>query len=322
MSQSPLLSIAIPVHNGEKSIGLTLGAIYDLRSELSDCEVVISDNCSSDKTAEIVAYYQSALPNVIKHFRNPINLGYDKNIDILVQRSSGKYVWFMGSGERIAPHALPTIYKQLAGDDYDTIVVNFDIYNEAERAVELRPSYGIKSNLVTINKDDFSFPRYAPAVSANIVNRKRWLNVIGNPLRESGWCHIERILDIIGGLEFKKSLFISNKCFTLYRDSDGWWTKDNSYEYLLRHISIIRSMDSRGFALELVSKLDHKLSRYALLLAVLQAKSNGLRLSAGVFYKFKKMFGSKAFFWFLILPAMAAPQCVTRGILNFKKWID
>ena len=322
MSQAPLLSIAIPVYNGEKSIVLTLDAIYSLSYELSNCEVVISDNCSSDKTAEIIANYQLLLPNVIRYFRNPVNLGYDQNIDILVQRSAGHYVWFMGCGEKIAQKALTDICAKLIQDQYDTVVVNFDVYSEVDEVIEPSLNYKITSDQETINRDDFSIPRYAPAVSANIINRKRWLSVLSNPLQESGWCHIERMLDIIGSPNFKKSLFISNKCFTLFRDSDGWWTKSDSYEFLLKHIAIIRSMNSRGFEMNLVKKLDNKLSKYALFAAVLQAKSNGLRLSADLFCKFKLMFGNKAFFWLAVLPALGTPRCVARTILNLKHWMD
>jgi hypothetical protein len=118
-------------------------------------------------------------------------------------------------------------------------------------------------NHQTTSKEDFSFPRYSPAVSANIVNRKLWLSISEKPLLEVGWCHIERMLDIIASPRFIKSLFISNRCFTLHRDADGWWTRSNSYEFLFKHIFIIRTMEKRGYSHSLTEMLDSKLSKYA-----------------------------------------------------------
>jgi glycosyltransferase involved in cell wall biosynthesis len=310
MSSPPLLSIAIPVYNGEKSIGLTLSAIYDLRSELSDCEVVISDNHSDDRTAEIVSHYKTMLPNVIKYFRNPVNLGYDKNIDMLVKHFAGKYVWFMGCGEKITPLAISNINSQLAQDEYSTIVVNFDVYSEADGGAVSKLSSDIASDQKTSSKEDFSFPRYSAAVSGNIVNRKIWLKISKRPLLEVGWCHIERMLDIIGDPGCEKSLFISTKCFTLLRDADGWWTKENSYLLMLhlKHIRIIRSMPEKGFSKATSKTLEDKLCGFTLWRAVLQSKSFGMKFNLSILKTMIQMFAHKAFFWTLIFPTLFVPS--------------
>lgn len=321
MSDRPILTIAIPVFNGQKNLKLTLHSIFDGNESSNEFEVLVSDNASTDETPRIIEDYEDRHSSNLRVNTNATNIGYDRNIDLLVEQSNGLYVWFVGCGEVIAPRSISNILSYLRKDSFDTIVLNFDVFEEATKKIATELSYPDCHVRMTTDRDDFSFPRYCPAVSANIVNRQKWLAVSVNGLGEIGWCHIERILDMIASKDFKKSLFIPDKSFTLYRDIDGWWTKSNGYEYLLKHISIIRSMDSRGFALKLVSRLDNKLSKYALLVAVLQAKSNGFELSADVFYKFKKMFGNKAFFWFVILPAMVTPQCVARSILNLKKAI-
>lgn len=322
MPDRPILTIAIPVFNGQKNLKLTLKSIFDGNGLGDEFEVLVSDNASTDKTLGIIKEYEDRYPSHLRVNKNITNIGYDRNIDLLVQQSNGIYVWFVGCGEVIAPGSIANILGYLREDSFDTIVLNFDVFEEATKKVEIELSYSDCHARITADRNDFSFPRYCSAVSANIVSRDKWLAVSVNALKEVGWCHIERMLDMIASQNFEKSLFIPDKSFTLYRDADGWWTKNNSYEFLLKHISIIRSLGDRGFASELVSKLDHKLSKYALLLAVLQAKSNGLRLSLDVFCKFKIMFGNKAFFWFAVIPAMIAPQFVARVILNLKQWID
>ena len=47
----PLVSIGLPVFNGEKSLAQALDALLD--QDYSNLEVIISDNGSTDRTSEI-----------------------------------------------------------------------------------------------------------------------------------------------------------------------------------------------------------------------------------------------------------------------------
>ena len=53
MNRIPKLAIGIPVYNGENYLGETLDLL--LRQTYGDFEIIVSDNCSTDRTA-------SALP--------------------------------------------------------------------------------------------------------------------------------------------------------------------------------------------------------------------------------------------------------------------
>ena len=46
------VSIAMPVFNGERSLRRTLESL--LKSELDDFEIIVSDDCSSDRSIQIV----------------------------------------------------------------------------------------------------------------------------------------------------------------------------------------------------------------------------------------------------------------------------
>jgi glycosyltransferase involved in cell wall biosynthesis len=84
------LSIAIPTYNGAETIRETLDSIV---SQLEDgVEIVVSDNASTDDTAEIVREYQASYP-VIRYFCNDENLGADRNFDLAVRRAQGEYAW-------------------------------------------------------------------------------------------------------------------------------------------------------------------------------------------------------------------------------------
>ena len=68
----PLVSVGVPVYNGEKYLAETLDSL--LAQSLRDFEIVISDNASTDRTAEICRCYQAKDPR-IRYFRNDQNIG-------------------------------------------------------------------------------------------------------------------------------------------------------------------------------------------------------------------------------------------------------
>jgi glycosyltransferase involved in cell wall biosynthesis len=95
-----ILSIAIPTFNGSAYILDTLDSI---QNQLDDCkskiEIVISDNASNDGTDILIKNYQRNSTVKIVYSKNSENLGFDKNVDFCIQKSSGKYVWLLGDDD-------------------------------------------------------------------------------------------------------------------------------------------------------------------------------------------------------------------------------
>ena len=85
--QNPLLSICIPTYNRADVLDETLMALF-LNPEFDSekVEVIVSDNCSTDNTIEIIAKYP-----LVKHYRNDINVN-DKNFNIVLSHASGDYI--------------------------------------------------------------------------------------------------------------------------------------------------------------------------------------------------------------------------------------
>ena len=57
---NPLVSIGMPVFNGEKSLAQALDAL--LEQDYSNLEVIISDNGSTDRTPMICQEFQKKVP--------------------------------------------------------------------------------------------------------------------------------------------------------------------------------------------------------------------------------------------------------------------
>ena len=86
--KEPLITIGMPVFNGEVSLAF---AIESFRNQtFSDFELIISDNCSTDRTRDICTYY-AELDTRIRYIRQAQNLGASQNFRAVLNQARGKY---------------------------------------------------------------------------------------------------------------------------------------------------------------------------------------------------------------------------------------
>jgi glycosyltransferase involved in cell wall biosynthesis len=105
------LSIVIPALNEEKGIGDTLDGIRANLNGITDYEVVIVDDGSTDKTAEI-ASEKGAI--VIKHDRNR---GYGAAIKTGVGRAKYETICLLDADCTYPPSSIPQLLKNYRGDN-------------------------------------------------------------------------------------------------------------------------------------------------------------------------------------------------------------
>lgn len=84
----PLVSIGMPVYNGEKYIRQALDSL--LAQDYPNLELIISDNASTDGTGEICQAY-AARDKRIRYHRNETNLGAVGNFNRVFELSNGEY---------------------------------------------------------------------------------------------------------------------------------------------------------------------------------------------------------------------------------------
>lgn len=84
----PLVSIGMPVYNGELYLRQALDSL--LAQDYQNFELIISDNASTDATAEICQEYLAKDPR-IQYTRNSSNIGPLANFFKVLDRSDGEY---------------------------------------------------------------------------------------------------------------------------------------------------------------------------------------------------------------------------------------
>lgn len=88
MSVNPLVSIGLPVYNGEEFIHRSIDAL--LNQSYKNFELIISDNASIDNTLKIIKRFE-ALDSRVKILQNKSNQGSIWNFNNVFLHSNGKY---------------------------------------------------------------------------------------------------------------------------------------------------------------------------------------------------------------------------------------
>lgn len=123
----PLISIALCTYNGEKFLEKQLQSI--LSQTYSNLEVVIVDDQSTDGTEEIVLEFSKADPR-IKFFKNPENLGFNKNFEKAISLSKGEYIAISDQDDIWNPEKISMLFEHI-GDNW-VIFSNSALVNEQE----------------------------------------------------------------------------------------------------------------------------------------------------------------------------------------------
>jgi glycosyltransferase involved in cell wall biosynthesis len=99
----PTVSVGIPVFNGADFLADAIESV--LNQAFDDLELIICDNASTDRTAEICREYASR-DRRVRYFHNDCNLGAVPNFNRAVARARGPYFKWLAHDDRLAPNYL------------------------------------------------------------------------------------------------------------------------------------------------------------------------------------------------------------------------
>jgi len=164
----PLVSIVIPVHNGEKYIKESIDSC--LNQTYKNIEIIIVDDKSEDDTLEILRQYAGRINVIPVEKQN----GLGNVINIGIRKSKGKYIARMDADDVMYPTRIEKQVQYLESNPKCVAVGGqIDIINEDSEIVDHR-EYAVEDK--GIKKNRFLFQPFAhPAVTL----RKSILEEIG-----------------------------------------------------------------------------------------------------------------------------------------------
>ena len=117
MNETPKISVIVPMYNAEKYIKTCINSV--LEQTFTDFELLLIDDCSTDKTLEIVKSYSDSRIKIIQNKKNTGNPGLARNIGIEAAR--GEFLYFIDADDAIIVSALETLYNKIIETDADMV---------------------------------------------------------------------------------------------------------------------------------------------------------------------------------------------------------
>lgn len=121
--KEPLFSIVIPVYNVESYLEECLWSV--LNQSISDYEVILVDDGSSDKSPEICDRFATEHESFFVFHKK--NSGVLSTRDFGIHKAKGQYIVFLDSDDKLKENALKIIRDKLASFDYpDCLIFSFE----------------------------------------------------------------------------------------------------------------------------------------------------------------------------------------------------
>jgi len=164
----PLISIGLPVYNGERFLQQALDSL--LAQNYDNFELLISDNASTDRTREICRAYELKDRRITYH-RNVDNLGAVKNFNKAFALSSGKYFMWAAYDDLWEPAYLDNCVAALENDSSKVLCcTSLRFIDEAGHIIELEYE--------TYDNPDLSSPKVRERVRT-LVSLSGWYAIYG-----------------------------------------------------------------------------------------------------------------------------------------------
>jgi glycosyltransferase involved in cell wall biosynthesis len=127
-----------------------------------EIEVIISDNASDDRTAEIASAY-AGHPD-FRYVRRSENIGGDRNFLAVIEAATGEYCWLLGDDEILEPAAIERLLALANGEDFDLAIFSTDTHKWVDERMQfssyrdyvdhfacVRPATLLESTLVSLS---------------------------------------------------------------------------------------------------------------------------------------------------------------------------
>lgn len=173
---NPLISVIVPVHNGqnyiEKCIDSIVGQIYPT------LEIIIVNDGSSDETADICKKLSDKYAGAAENLTRSISVitqekrGVSAARNNGISKSRGEYITFVDADDRLIPSMLQRLYDNMLTTDSDVSGCQFVQWDNEEQWSKICHSASAQESLAEGSNSVFSGSEYAKQIVAG--NSRCW----------------------------------------------------------------------------------------------------------------------------------------------------
>ncbi|KAB7675545.1 glycosyltransferase family 2 protein [Plesiomonas shigelloides] len=125
MNSDIKVSVCVVTYNQEKYIAECLQSLVDQITDFP-FEIIVGEDCSTDKTREIVLEFQNKYPNIIKPLLHMENVGPVKNVIATYKQAKGTYIAHMDGDDLALPGKLQ-VQADVLDENTDCIICSHDV---------------------------------------------------------------------------------------------------------------------------------------------------------------------------------------------------
>lgn len=123
----PSVSVVVPVHNGEQHLRHSLGSIC--RQTLTDIEIIVIDDGSTDTTPDIIGEFAASDPRIRTAAGPAIgSAGAARNVGLELAR--GDYLAFLDADDFFSPDLLARLQMKATSERADLVATRFRVFDE------------------------------------------------------------------------------------------------------------------------------------------------------------------------------------------------
>ncbi len=148
-----ILSISVAAYNLGDMIKDNLDSFIKANKDVLDkVEILVTNDGSTDNTADIVRGYERKYKGIIKLI-NQVNQGAGSTVNSGIRNATGKYFKMIDGDDWVETNTLNLLIPELEQIDADLVLTDMLTYNETEKKVTDRSGYDLEPKKVLKFKD-------------------------------------------------------------------------------------------------------------------------------------------------------------------------
>lgn len=313
-----LLTVAIPTLNGEAFIRETLDSVISQLDDDIQVEILIMENNSTDRTAEICREFEERYPSIRSVFSES-TVPFDQNVARAVHESRGTYVWILADDDVLVPGSLKAVHQRLKELNPAVLLVNFKKVSEDLSVLdEDREEYATNTGSSTTKVFDVAEDALTGAsfdifglLSAIVVKRDRYLEY-GSKVDFGLPEGFDFLYIIPRMMQTGTTVFVDDQ-LVLFRQYKKRWETTPDYSqsmniFFLVIPTIMRQLAKDGFNAQLMSYLQRR-HLANLTLHLITAARSGMRYRGSFFRRLVAVNFLNPVFW-IQAPVVFLPRAL------------
>lgn len=317
------LTVGIPTHNGSMYIKEAINSILSQLDGIkqNQLEILVSDNASTDNTEEIINEYMVQYPNIISYYKNDVNMGYDRNVDLVFKRAKGKYVKLLGDDDTLIKNSLNGMFRIISTYPELGVILHSITFIDANNNKKTETAKAISENLFCIDGNAFfQKSKWETATLSSLIIRKNdWNNSNLEKYVGTQWMHIGGIIEILKPDRNLYSYIVAEKMSVVRVNNRDWEEKNgNRLKIGMVHLDVLNWLLKNGYNKETFDIFLHDRYNHNLW-DIIIPKSVKFKDNLETAKCMVRFFHNRPFFWIFHLPLLLIIPKRVCGIILISK---